>query len=257
MMTNISYDGTFGAWLTAVFEVYEYKLTDVSFDTDVAFQANVYRNHHKVTFDGAKASRVWKGLAGKVSANALRQLYKAFLSEQRGIELTMLQYVQYAFRSKHGVENDYSNAAVLCITQTAKKVDREKHRMEAFIRFELTGDKLFYAACQPDYNVLPLIEKHFRERYADQRWLIYDMRRTYGIYYDLQTVETVQLTFSEETADGKNTALVMDESEALYQQLWQQYFSSVNIAARKNTKLHLQHMPRRYWKHLTEKQVQG
>ena len=45
------------------------------------------------------------------------------------------------------------------------------------------------AIVQPDFNVLPLIEKHFRERYADQRWLIYDVRRKYGLYYDLQTVD--------------------------------------------------------------------
>jgi probable DNA metabolism protein len=48
--------------------------------------------------------------------------------------------------------------------------------------------------------------------------------------------------------------LLPDEKEELYQRLWQQYFTSVNIAARKNTKLHIQHMPKRYWKFLPEKQ---
>ncbi len=45
---------------------------------------------------------------------------------------------------------------------------------------------------------------------------------------------------------------IYDEKEALYQILWQQYFSSVNISARKNMKLHIRHMPRRYWKNLIE-----
>ncbi|RYZ23730.1 MAG: DUF4130 domain-containing protein, partial [Chitinophagaceae bacterium] len=45
-----------------------------------------------------------------------------------------------------------------------------------------------------------------------------------------------------------------DEAESIYQELWKQYFKSVNIAARKNTKLHIQHMPKRYWKYLPEKQ---
>ena len=58
--------------------------------------------------------------------------------------------------------------------------------MEAFVRFQLTKDGLYYCIIQPDYNVLPLISNHFEKRYADQRWLIYDSRRKYGIYYDLK-----------------------------------------------------------------------
>ncbi|MEJ7681376.1 MAG: TIGR03915 family putative DNA repair protein [Segetibacter sp.] len=165
-----------------------------------------------------------------------------------------MKYVQYAFSQKQTIESDYSNHAVLTVIQTAKKVHREKHRMEAFIRFQLTGDGLFYAVCQPDFNVLPLIENHFKNRYADQRWLIYDSKRNYGIYYDLTKADAVFLTFSDQTDDGKNIELILDEKETLYQQLWQQYFKSVNIQARKNIKLHIQHMPKRYWKHLPEKQ---
>jgi probable DNA metabolism protein len=114
---------------------------------------------------------------------------------------------------------------------------------------------LYYAICQPDFNVLPLIKTHFKERYADQCWLIYDNRRKYGLYYNLKEVETVQLSFSEGSNSGKNIGLVLDEKEELYQQLWQQYFQSVNIVARKNLKLHIQHMPKRYWKFLPEKQA--
>jgi probable DNA metabolism protein len=151
------------------------------------------------------------------------------------------------------MEKDFSNAAVLAVTQTAKKVWREKHRMEAFVRFQKTGDQLFYSFIEPDYNVLPLLAKHFQQRYADQRWLIYDGKRHYGLYYDLQQVTEAYMSFSEDTANGKDVRPAYDASEVMYQQLWQQYFQSVNIKARKNTKLHIQHMPRRYWKNLPEK----
>ena len=102
--------------------------------------------------------------------------------------------------------------------------------------------------------MLPLIEKHFKERYADQRWLIYYGTRKYGLYYDLKSVETVNISFNDNAGNGKNIAAIFGEKEELYQHLWQQYFKSVNIASRKNTKLHIQHMPKRYWKYLTEKQ---
>ena len=43
--------------------------------------------------------------------------------------------------------------------------------------------------------------------------------------------------------------------EAKWYQHWldKNYFKSTNIVARKNTKLHTQHVPKRYWKYLTEK----
>jgi probable DNA metabolism protein len=66
-------------------------------------------------------------------------------------------------------------------------------------------------------------------------------------------VQTVDISFDEKNAGGHDVSAIYDESELLYQMLWQQYFNSVNIAARKNTRLHLRHMPKRYWKYLPEK----
>ena len=114
--------------------------------------------------------------------------------------------------------------------------------------------RLILIIIQPDFNVLPLIASHFKERYSDQRWLIYDVRRKYGLYYDLETVTEVHITFSENLNDKSVKENVYDQEEDLYQSLWQAYFDSVNIKARKNMKLHIQHMPKRYWKYLIEKQ---
>ena len=60
--------------------------------------------------------------------------------------------------------------------------------MEAFVRFKKTTDGLFLSLVRPDFNVLPLIQPHFKRRYQDQRWLIYDEQRKYGLYYDLHEI---------------------------------------------------------------------
>ncbi|MDQ3278893.1 MAG: TIGR03915 family putative DNA repair protein [Bacteroidota bacterium] len=252
-MQTIVYNGSFEGFLCAVFDVYEYKFTDVSIVPAHKHQPSLFAEPHIANFDLQHSDRVWKGLQKKLSKEAQDQVYRTFLSETDGIENTLLQYMQYVFSSETAMEDDFSHAAVLTVTQTAKKVWREKHRMEAFVRFQRTADDLYYAIIEPDFNVLPLIAEHFKTRYADQRWMIYDAGRKYGMYYDLSTVSTVQIAFAEGAGNGKDVSQVYDESEAIYQQLWQQYFKSVNIAARKNTKLHIQHMPRRYWKYLPEK----
>lgn len=252
-MQTIVYDGSFDGFLCAVFDVYEYKLTDVSIVPAHKHQPSLFAAPHTTNPDPQHSERVWQGLQKKLTPEAQDQLYRCFLSEIDGIENTLLDYIRYVFAATQFMEADFSHAAVLAVSQTAKKVWREKHRMEAFVRFQHTADDLYYAIIDPDYNVLPLLGKHFETRYADQRWLIYDSRRRYGLYYDGKELATVQINFSSAAADGKNVSAVYDENEAIYQQLWKQYFKSVNIAARKNTRLHIQHMPRRYWKFLPEK----
>ena len=253
-MTTLVYDGTFEGFLSAVFDQYYYKFEAPQVVKEKDFQQNIFAQHHTVVTNAVHSKRVWEGLQKKLSNEATEQLYQTFLSELPGIENTLLQYIQYAFDSTAAIETDYSHAAVLTVQQTAKKVWREKHRMEAFVRFQQTADNLYYAIIEPDYDVLPLIAPHFKTRYQDQLWLIYDSKRQYGIYYDGTAVSQVQMSFSDEAGGtGKNIKAVYDEKEEVYQQLWQLYFKSVNIPARKNTKLHLQHMPARYWKYLPEK----
>lgn len=254
MFQTVIYNGSFESFLTAVFEIYEYKLKEPDIQKEGTANPGLFVAPHIVKEDKNKAERVMKALQQKITPFAVRNLYKAFLSETSGIENVLLRYIQYVISSANSVERNFANADVLLINQTAKKVDREKHRMKAFIRFQKTKDDLYYAIIQPDFNVLPLIEKHFRERYADQRWLIYDVRRKYGLYYNLQTVEEVQINFAENMNDKPALQTIHDEKEDLYQSLWQTYFDNVNIKARKNMKLHIQHMPKRYWKYLIEKQ---
>lgn len=254
-MQLVVYDGSFEGFLSAVFDIYEYKFKDVHFASEENYQKNIFDKAHEVITDETKTLRVWKGLEHRMSRNALSKVYKTFLSEKKDIEMVLLDYIRYAFSSKTSIEYDFSNNSVLTVSQVAKIVYREKHRMEAFIRFQLTKDDLYYAVVEPDFNVLPLIKKHFLDRYADQQWMIYDTRRKYGLYYDKEKVITVSMSFGEETDSGKNIRSIYNEQEELYQKLWQQYFSSVNIAARKNMKLHIQHMPKRYWRYLTEKNI--
>jgi probable DNA metabolism protein len=252
-MTIVVYDGSFAGLLTAFFEVYEYKFEQVFIQRIEGVNGSLFGMLHTVITDEGKSKRVYKKLQERLTPAATRQLYDAYLSELKDIENVLLRYVRYVLKEKITVENNYANADVLFVKQTSRKVHREKHRMEAFVRFQLTRDGLYYCIIQPDYNVLPLISKHFENRYADQRWLIYDSHRKYGLYYDLGKVEEVQMNFETNLSDRQTFATINDEHEDLYQKLWQQYFSSVNIVARKNMKLHIQHMPKRYWRYLTEK----
>lgn len=252
-MINLYYDGTFEGLLTLVFEVYEHKLDAVKIYREGIVQQNFFDAKRSIVSDPAKANRVLKGLQQRLSAGGLQRLYAAYLSEIEGEEDNLLGFIRYAFSSKELVEQDFGNKYVIQLSQVIKMVRREKHRMEAFVRFQKMADGIFYASIEPDYNVLPLILAHFKRRYADQKWIIYDIKRGYGIFYDLNETEFIQMEFSSGSPHNKTVISSYSEDETLYQALWKDYFKHVNIPARKNTKLHLQHVPKRYWKHLTEK----
>ncbi len=165
----------------------------------------------------------------------------------------LLRFIQYGLKAGKGACDDFSHEAVITLHQTLKKVHRERHRMEAFIRFQQSADGLFFATVEPDFDVLPLISSHFARRYADQRWLIFDNKRKYGILYDLKEVHIVEQSPAAQTANALLPSISLHEEETKFQELWQQYFKSVNIKERKNTALHVRHMPKRYWRYLTEK----
>jgi len=251
-MTTLIYDNTFQGFLTAIFEVYEYRMADAHIVPQRCGENNLFGGNKCIETDDTKAERVWKGLGKHIAPAIRKDIYRAFLSELYGMEDMLQQYIKYIL-SSGDVSKDYSHPAVRFVAETVKKVRREKHRMEAFVRFRQTADDLYYATVEPDYNVLPLVSEHFEKRYADQRWMIYDMRRNYGIYYDLHSVETVEVDFKHVLSDRRNAEGILNEREKEYERLWQNYFKSVNIASRKNPKLHRQHMPLRYWKYLTEK----
>ena len=246
-MVSLLYDGSLDGFLTAIFDAYERKLQVHNIRKQGRLLQDLFGESIFIEADKQKAGRVWDSFTAKVTNTGKDYLICALLSELPDVEDALFGFIRQVFSSKENIECDYSSMHVLHLERVSKMVHRERHRMKAFIRFQLTKDGIYYAAVDPDFNVLPLIISHFKNRYADQRWLIYDLRRKYGIYYNLDTVETIHLEFNEDT-DG-----AFDDKEELYQQLWKDYFKSVNISSRKNMTLHIRHVPKRYWKYLTEK----
>ncbi len=255
-MVTYLFDSTFPGLLTAVFESYATRQKEATVVPAAGHQPGFLDTAVPITSDSEKAQRVWKGLGKRIGNTRRYEFYTAFLSESSEAWQYMFGYARYIFDHDGRRAEDYGNKYVLAISTYAKKVSRERHRMKAFIRFKKGADGLYTAVVEPDFNVLPLIARHFRDRYADQRWLIFDQRRRYGIYYDLTSVQEVKIEPVPAGSIGvaAPTPMLPDENDSLYTSLWQEYFKSTNIKERVNLKLHIQHVPRRYWKHLPEKE---
>ena len=253
----LSYDGSLEGFLTCVFTAYEEKLQVLDIQPPGRQELQeIFQKSQPVITDPEKAKRVWTSLKKKCSAAGLKDMQWAFLSELPGMEMQLYRMIRYILAENVPVDRDFSHSAVLKVAQAAKKVGREKHRMEAFVRFRLTKDEVYFAAIEPDFNVLPLIKNHFKNRYTDQKWIIYDLKRNFGIAWNLQMLEYITLDLAPEIVIAGAPEAYFHSSEIAFQELWQQYFTSTNIKSRANAKLHVQHLPKRYWKYLTEKTPQ-
>lgn len=248
------YDGSFEGFLTCVFEAYQYKQTQVQFQRKQSVQQLLFAEGIHLDTDPIKADRVWKGLTKKLSRSGVRQIYFGFLSEMDGVEELLFDYIVKVFSTDTSIETNFSDPTVLKISKIVKQVGREKHRMEAFVRFKLTKDGWYFANIEPDFDVLPLIAKHFKDRYAAQRWIIYDIKRQYAISYDLNDVQFATMALNKDLDFTKTEGTFFAQEEMNFQELWKNYFDSSNIKSRKNLKLHTRHIPKRYWKYLSEKQ---
>jgi probable DNA metabolism protein len=115
---------------------------------------------------------------------------------------------------------------------------------------------MYFAPFAPKYDVLPLVIGHFKHRFTDQHWIIYDTSRDYGFFFDGKRVEQISIdnpSFSKDS--GKLKEGLEYENEDQYQELWREYFRSIAIAERKNPTLQRNFMPKRFWKYLTEKRI--
>ncbi|SHF00433.1 probable DNA metabolism protein [Mariniphaga anaerophila] len=249
------YDGTFEGLLTCIFEAYDKKLFPGNIEAKGRRPEDLFAESIVVHPDSEKARRVWKGIRQKLSVRNQQLLYYAFLSEDEKIEIKIFRFVRRLFREEISIETDFGDPDVLDVVQLARKVKKEGMRMMQFVRFRQTKDGLYFCGIEPLYDVLPLALWHFKNRFADQPWLLYDLKRNYGALYNTKTVEEVVLTSHEiNRQTGQVNENVLKEEDAFYKTLWKSYFENINIKERKNLRLQRQHMPRRFWKYLTEKQ---
>ncbi len=252
-MTVYSYDGSFDGFLSVVFEAYRRGEVPAAIAVGDAAQAGLFGGVVEVEADEQHAERVRRGLRRRASAEAVETFYHALLSERPEIEMTLFRLVHAVIERGGSVMEDLRFPPALATLRLAGRTRRERHRMHAFVRFERRAGDLWAAPVEPDCNVLPLIGDHFAQRYPAQRWLITDVRRRYGLLHAPapegdSLPPAARLSF----LPGPDLPAAADE-EARFQRMWQAYFRAVDIPERKNLKLHLRHVPRRYWPYLTEK----
>ncbi len=267
MAHTVLFDGSLAGLLSVVFEVFANGLLVGKLERSERHAPGLFGAVVTVATNEDHAKRVWEGLV-KFPAFDRELVLRCWLFDTTESDTDIVHLMVRLYREGSEASEDYRDEAIFRCRQVHKKMFREIHRTHAFVRFAEAEDGLYFARIDPDFDVLPLAIEHFEERYQDQEWLIWDGKRNYGYWFTpgiarAQRVEPPTSGAQVLPEGAESTSLAAKSSETPlaaraphedgFQRLWGTYFDSVNIEARKNPKLHLQHVPRRYWRLLTEK----
>lgn len=241
-MLRYIYDGTFDGFLSVIYSCYYNKMPEC-IEREDRYTSNLLFNDNIIISDTIKSNKVSKAIANKISKDTLIHVYQCFLSEAEGIELKLLKYIQLGFRMGSKVNDYLVNEHVNDIQKYSRKVAYEAHRFLGLVRFqEFKG--ILYAAIEPTYNISELIANHFKERLANEKWIIHDVKRKFGIVYENNQWILRDLNFTKLESN--------EEEELFYQNLWKVFHKSVSIKERSNERLQMQNMPKKYWSNLIE-----
>lgn len=239
------HEPTFEGLLSAVYDAY-YSSTKPDFIcSKIVYEQNLIDEVITIKSDPIKFEKVYNAIINKISNNALNKIYYVFLSETKESSNLIYNYLQMGFKLGKDVELHINNDIVLNMDKMSNKVSYEGHRLTGFIRFKEINN-ILYASINPDYNILPIIGEHFKERLSNENFIIHDIKRDIALIYNKKDYYLTNLSKTQ-----KNILMNSDD-KGEYENLWKQYFKSVNIEERENPRLQKRMMPTRYWNNIIE-----
>ncbi len=185
------YDGSFQGFLTAAGEALEMATPVEGIGKASTEQPPLFVKTRRVLTHRHRAERLWQKLERRSPALS-RLIYFSFMSEVSGVELLLYNYINALFNINN-VEEDVLSEWRQRLEGLARKVESEKRELERSLLFTPSAEGIPCAFASPSANVLPLLTRYFKSRFAGQAWMIYDSKRNYGIYWRCGQLELIGL----------------------------------------------------------------
>lgn len=246
--TNVSpdivyaYDGSFEGLLCCVFASYAEKEVP-SLIRPPDEEPGLFDTAKWIATDKQKALRVYNSIPVKISLPAQELVRLGFLTCAPQKELLIYRFLRLGYKHGGKVMNMLTDDTVCALHKAVRHLTAESHLLRGFVRFSL-HDEALVAVIEPKNYVLPLLARHFCDRFRNETFLIYDKtHRTALLYQDhkAKMLSVEELTLPE--ADG---------AELEYRRLWRQFYKTIAVEGRENPRCRMSMMPKRYWSHLTE-----
>ena len=240
------YDGSFEGLLCCVFESYTQKERPTAILRDGDDEPGLFEMR-VVTTDRAHAQRIYRSLHRR-APEAGPFLRRAFLTCMPDKEMAIYRFITKFYREGTPLLARLSDETYLPLLKAVRHLSGEVELLRGFIRFS-EFDGVLGAEIEPKNRVLPMLRHHFCERYHNETFFIYDRTHCEALLYSDGVSRIVPLEHFEMAQP--------DEQEAGYRRLWRRFYDTIAIKERKNERLRMTHMPKRYWNTMTEFQSEA
>lgn len=148
------------------------------------------------------------------------------------------------YENKNILENPLDND-VLDFHRKIRLVDRDLHKMKAFVRFKeikYNDESIYMAWHRPDHRILKFSAPFFTDRFNGMNWTIFT---------EDESMSWIDNKLSFGPGISQKDAEAFDETE----ELWKTYYASIFNPARLKVKMMKKELPVRHWKTLPEAQL--
>lgn len=169
-------------------------------------------------------------------------IFKALRNRSENKHSVIFKAVEDAFSK--GIEYCLQGASIHCkkLHSLCSEVNHEVYRMMGFIRFKPAGDMCLVAKPLLFHDTVDLILREFQSRYPNHRVVIISDSGSRaienGIIFDV---------FNNEYEKFLN--------EDIYDTVWEEYYRSQYIEPRKNMRLAVSKIPKKYWNWMHEGKI--
>lgn len=195
-----------------------------------------------IKLDHDKFLRIKNYIEKKASKSFYLSFLYVFQSSNEYKEEAMLEILRML--EKYGSKAVYcENKLCILFRKLEREVSRERHAYLGLTRFNTLEDKTLYAKIRPENNILPLIISHFVKRLPEEKFIIHDVGRNTAFSYNEHKLEYLSdADFLSDIKKGKDNI----------KEYWKIFYKHISIDERKNEKLRISNMPKRYWEFLSE-----
>ncbi len=208
----------------------------------------LFAEYHLLVPDTRKAQKVLETIRRSCGYAVYESLFFAAYADAVDKADTIYRYVQRALDMGKMIQDHLTAPEVVRIMELSREVKNERHYYLGFLRFIEIPGSILLAKYEPKNRVTELIMPHFAERYPEERFIIWDVRRNEaGVYKPGQRY--LMITFTEEE---KKRLLSYREIHLDAELLWKDFVKAVSIRERDNRELQKSNIPLHFRKYMTE-----
>lgn len=236
------YDGSLDGFFCCVYESIYKRQMPYSIVPESLLEPSLIRQIY-IDTDGVKAQKVRQSVPYRICPRALELIESVFLSCLPEKELAMLRFLILGYNQGKKAAYMLGHPDVAPLLKAEQQIGHEAHLLTGFVRFS-DYDGFLASTISPKNFVLPLLVKHFTIRYSCENFIIYDDVHKAALIYENKNAKIIPLEHIEFPA--------VSQEEEKYRSLWKQFYNTIAIQARENSRCRMTHMPKRYWHNMTE-----